>query len=68
MMRAIALCLCLAGCAGTRVKVICPALHPWSAEFQKEMAIEIRAHRQECPALVESAVQMSQIHSECLVR
>lgn len=64
-MRTALLCLVLAGCAQPRIKVMCPALHPWTADFQKQMAAEIRAHRQECPALIESALQMSTIRKQC---
>jgi len=67
-MRAVLLCLVLAGCAQPRIKVMCPALHPWTADFQTEMAAEIRAHRQECPALIQSAIQMSRIHKLCNIQ
>jgi len=68
MMRAVVLCLVLAGCAQSRIKVVCPALHPWTADFQKQLAAEIRAHRQECPTLIQSAIQMSRIHKLCNIQ
>ncbi|GAP24050.1 hypothetical protein GLF_0932 [Gluconobacter frateurii NBRC 101659] len=64
-MRAVLLCLVLAGCAQPRIKVMCPALHPWTADFQTEMAAEIRAHRQECPHLVEAARQIAVVRTTC---
>ncbi|GFE97010.1 hypothetical protein DmGdi_20830 [Gluconobacter sp. Gdi] len=64
-MRVVLLCLALAGCAQPRLKVVCPALHPWTVDFQKGMAAEIRAHRQECPNLIESALQMEKIRKRC---
>jgi len=64
-MRAVLLCLVLAGCAQPRIKVMCPALHPWTTDFQKQMAAEIRSHRQECPALIESALQMEEVRRKC---
>lgn len=64
-MRAIVLCLVLAGCGQPRIKVVCPALHPWTADFQTKMAAEIRAHRQECPALIESALQIEEVRKNC---
>lgn len=67
-MRAVLLCLVLAGCGQPRIKVVCPALHPWMADFQKEMAAEIRTHRQDCPALIQSAIQMSRIHKFCNIQ
>ncbi|KXV39253.1 hypothetical protein AD942_10850 [Gluconobacter japonicus] len=65
MMRAVLLCLVLAGCAQSRMKVVCPALHPWTADFQKQMAAEIREHRMECPNLIESALQMEEVRRKC---
>ena len=64
-MRVVLLCLVLAGCAAPRIKVVCPALHPWTTDFQKGMAAEIRAHRQECPNLIESALQMEKVRKNC---
>ncbi len=64
-MRAVLLCLVLAGCAQPRLKVVCPALHPWTADFQKGMAAEIRAQRQNCPNLIEAARQMEQVRKAC---
>jgi len=64
-MRAVLLCLVLAGCAQPRIKVMCPALHPWTADFQKSMAAEIRAHRQDVPKLIETALQMEKIRKKC---
>lgn len=62
MLRAVLLRLVLAECAQSHRKVVCPALHPWTADFQKQLAAEIRAHRLEYPALIQSAIQMSRIH------
>ncbi|GFE96314.1 hypothetical protein DmGdi_13870 [Gluconobacter sp. Gdi] len=64
-MRIVLLCLALAGCAQPRLKVVCPALHPWTADFQKGMAAEIRAHRQDCPNTVEAALQMEKVRKKC---
>ncbi|GAD09873.1 hypothetical protein GFGA_1c0883 [Gluconobacter frateurii NBRC 103465] len=64
-MRAVLLCLVLGGCAQSRIKVVCPALHPWTADFQTGMAAEIRAYRQECPNLIESALQMEEVRKKC---
>ena len=64
-MRVVLLCLVLAGCAAPRIKVVCPALHPWTIDFQKQMATEIRAHRQDCPALIDEVVEISKIRAYC---
>ena len=64
-MRVVLLCLALAGCAQPRLKVVCPALHPWTADFQKGMAAEIRAYRQKCPNIIQAALQMEQTRKKC---
>lgn len=64
-MRIVLLCLALAGCAQPRLKVVCPALHPWTADFQEGMAAEIRAHRQDCPNTIQAALQMEQTRKKC---
>jgi len=68
MMRAVLLCLVQGGCAQSRMKVVCPALQLWTADFQTEMAAEIRTHRQDCPALIQNAIQMSRIHKLCNIQ
>ena len=64
-MRAVLLGLVLAGCTQPRIKVVCPALHPWTAKFEKNMAAEIRAHRSECPSLIDGVAQFAKVRSEC---
>lgn len=64
-MRVVLLCLVLAGCAQPHLKVVCPALHPWTADFQKRMAAEIRAHYLDSPNLVEAARQMEGLRRTC---
>ncbi|OUJ13806.1 hypothetical protein [Acetobacter okinawensis] len=37
-------CLFLASCSSQKIKPICPQIAPWSAEFQKQAATELRAN------------------------
>lgn len=67
-MRAVVLCLVLAGCAQPRIKVVCPPLHSWTVEFQKNMAAETRIHREDCPNLIEGIRQMVDLRIRCNVR
>ncbi|MFT8506591.1 hypothetical protein [Acetobacter sp.] len=41
-------CLFMASCSTPTLKPICPHITPWTADFQKQAAAEIRAN----PALV----------------
>ncbi|PAL21059.1 hypothetical protein B9K05_11925 [Acetobacter syzygii] len=37
-------CVFLASCSSQNLKPICPQIAPWSADFQKQAAAEIRAN------------------------
>ncbi|MBR0558977.1 hypothetical protein [Neokomagataea anthophila] len=60
--------LLLSGCASEGKPALCPAMRGWDKSFQQEMAAEVRGHWQDCPALVESAVQLVELHRACGVQ
>ncbi|GBR53962.1 hypothetical protein AA106555_1505 [Neokomagataea thailandica NBRC 106555] len=63
------LALVLGGCSSQpSPRAFCPPMHEWDKAFQAEMAAEIRAHWQECPALLQSAMQLVELHKACNIQ
>lgn len=60
--------LLLGGCTAQEPHAFCPAMRGWDKVFQQKMAGEVRGHWQDCPALVESAMQLVELHRSCGVQ
>ncbi|GBR44601.1 hypothetical protein [Neokomagataea thailandica] len=58
----------LSGCTVAQPHAFCPAMHGWDKAFQHAMAGEVLAHWQDCPALLQAAMQLVELHRACGVQ